>query len=182
MFLQIENEYNSFYPKSSAYLEFIRQAFVDNDLNCLYFTSDNYFSSGSEGSLPGLLQTANFKENPDSILTSLLNIQPDKPVMAMEYWTGWFTLWLEEEQGTNPSKRMSSSAEYRRYKLTHKSFPCVEFHDNLEILFDKYNGSVNFYVFHGGVNYGFTAGGSNDWSGEYPVAQADITSYGNEFL
>lgn len=54
----------------------------------------------------------------------------------------------------------------------------LEFHDNLEILFDKYNGSVNFYVFHGGVNYAFTAGGGTDWSGEYPVAKADITSYG----
>ncbi|XP_037045016.1 beta-galactosidase-1-like protein 2 isoform X2 [Bradysia coprophila] len=154
---QIENEYNSFLPKSTEYLEFIRQAFIDNGLDCLYFTSDNCFNSGCNGgTLPGLLQTANFKENADSILTDLLSVQPDKPVMAMEYWTGWFTTWLEEEQGTNPSK---------------------QFHDNLEILFDKYNGSVNFYVFHGGVNYGFTAGGGTDWSGEYPVAKADITSY-----
>lgn len=104
--LQIENEYNSFLPKSTEYLEFIRQAFIDNGLDCLYFTSDNCFNSGcGAGTLPGLLQTANFKENPDQILTDLLTVQPDKPVMAMEYWTGWFTTWSEEEQGTNPAKR-----------------------------------------------------------------------------
>ncbi|KAJ6640552.1 Beta-galactosidase-1-like protein 2 [Pseudolycoriella hygida] len=154
---QIENEYNSFAPKSPEYLEFIRQTFIDNGLDCLYFTSDNYFGpGGGGGTLPGLLQTANFKENPHSILSDLVSVQPDKPVMAMEYWTGWFTNWFEKEQGTNPAK---------------------QFRDNLEILFDNYNGSVNFYVFHGGVNYAFTAGGGTNRDGEYPIAVADITSY-----
>lgn len=91
-------------------MEFIRQAFIDNGLDCLYFTSDNYFGpGGGGGTLPGLLQTANFKEDPDEILSDLLSVQPDKPVMAMEYWTGWFTTWLEKEQGTNPAKRMLES-------------------------------------------------------------------------
>lgn len=88
-------------------MEFIRQTFIDNGLDCLHFTSDNYFGpGGGGGTLPGLLQTANFKEDPDKILTDLLSVQPDMPVMAMEYWTGWFTTWLEEEQGTNPAERM----------------------------------------------------------------------------
>lgn len=60
---------------------------------------------------------------------------------------------------------------------------CTEFHDNLEILFDKYNGSVNFYVFHGGVNYAFTAGGGTDWTdAQNPKATADITSYGKIYI
>lgn len=40
---------------------------------------------------------------------------------------------------------------------------------------------MNFYVFHGGVNYGFTAGGGTDRNGNYPIAVADITSYGKWF-
>lgn len=121
--LQIENEYNSFLPKSTEYLQFIRQAYIDNGLDCLYFTSDNCFRSGcGEGTLPGLLQTANFKEDPDSILTDLLTVQPDKPVMAMEYWTGWFTNWLEEEQGTNPAKRNTLFSSFNLFCLRSISF------------------------------------------------------------
>jgi len=42
------------------------------------------------GTLPGVLQTANFQSNPDGILSRLQEIQPDMPVMAMEFWSGWY--------------------------------------------------------------------------------------------
>ena len=75
-------------------MEVIRQGFLDNGLDCLHFTSDNRFSDGDGmgGTLPGLLQTANFKENPRQILDDLLAVQPTMPVMAMEFCKSYIFL------------------------------------------------------------------------------------------
>jgi hypothetical protein len=74
-------------------LQFIRQTFLDNGLDSLFFTSDNGFGGdGMGGTLPGVLQTANFQNNPDGLFNRLLEIQPDMPIMAMEFWSGWSLL------------------------------------------------------------------------------------------
>jgi len=76
------------------------------------------------------------------------------PVMAMEFWSGWFNHWFDDSQaGSDP-----------------ESFRSV-----LETILNKYNGSVNFYMFHGGTNFGFMAGANN--IGEPPYILSDITSY-----
>ncbi|XP_021953754.1 beta-galactosidase-1-like protein 2 [Folsomia candida] len=158
--VQIENEYNSFNPKSKEYLEFIRQSFLENGLESLFFTSDNSFGGdGMGGTLDGILQTANFQSNPDSILSRLLEVQPDKPLMAMEFWSGWFNHWFDDSKaGSDPQ----------------------QFQGVLETMFRTYNSSVNFYMFHGGTNFGFMAGANN--IGEPPYILSDITSYDYDAL
>ena len=104
---QIENEYASFSPGSKEYLQFIRDVFYENGLDCLHYTSDNSFGGdGQSGTLPGVLQTANFQVNPDSILSRLQEVQPDMPVMSMEYWSGWFDHWFDATHAiTDPQRK-----------------------------------------------------------------------------
>jgi len=74
--------------------------------------------------------------------------------MAMEFWSGWFNHWFDDTQaGSDPE----------------------QFRDVLQTILSTYNGSVNFYMFHGGTNFGFMAGANN--IGEPPYILSDITSY-----
>jgi beta-galactosidase len=69
--------------------------YLINGMNTsLLFTSDGSWNL-EKGSLPGLLKAANFQSNPEQNLNDLLSFQPDKPVMVMEFWAGWFDHWLE---------------------------------------------------------------------------------------
>lgn len=83
---------------SLEYLEFIYQLFVDHKFanETLLFTSDGAYN-GDRGTLPDrLLMTANFQGDVDGNFGKLKEMQPDKPVMAMEYWAGWYDLILEK--------------------------------------------------------------------------------------
>ena len=60
-------------------------------------------------------------------------------------------------------------------------FLSSDFTDILGSIF-AYNGSVNFYMFHGGTNFGFMAGANiAEANGQevFPYYAADVTSYGN---
>jgi hypothetical protein len=103
--------------------------------------------------LSDLLLTANFQTNPTGNLNDLLRFQPNKPVMVMEYWSGWFDHWFEQ----------------------HHTVPVEQFSDVLETIMKNFNGSVNFYMFHGGTNFGFMAGANSQTSA--PFYAADVTSY-----
>ena len=43
-----------------------------------------------------VLQTSNFKGNAEESLGMLELLQPDRPKMVMEFWTGWFDHWLAD--------------------------------------------------------------------------------------
>lgn len=77
--------------------------------------------------------------------------QPTGPMVNSEFYPGWLTHWQEDNQ-----RRSGSSV------------------DNVLDRMLSRGASVNFYMFFGGTNFGFTAG-ANDWGqGNY---MADITSY-----
>lgn len=40
-----------------------------------------------------VLQTANFKTGVTGELNRLKQLQPNMPLMVMEFWTGWFDHW-----------------------------------------------------------------------------------------
>ncbi|MDK2413718.1 beta-galactosidase, partial [Aphanizomenon sp. 202] len=73
----------------------------------------------------------------------LKEIQPDRPLMVMEFWTGWFDHWLAE---------------------VHVTWAPETFAENLEMILN-HNASVNMYMFIGGTNWGFMAGANtlNIW-------------------
>lgn len=150
--IQIENEYGNTKeenkPVDKEYLETLKNFFTECGLVELLFTSDTP-SNGFSGTIPGVLATANFQEEPEKELQLLKKFQPDKPLMVMEYWTGWFDHWTE--------KHHTRSAE--------------KFGDVLENILSM-GGSFNMYMFHGGTNWGFLNGGNiagkaSDNEGEY---------------
>ncbi|KAJ8940318.1 hypothetical protein NQ318_014392, partial [Aromia moschata] len=156
--VQIENEYGNTKdgdnPIDTAYLQKLKDILVENGMVELFFTSDTP-SNGFSGTLPGVLATANFQEEPVFELSLLKQFQPNKPLMVMEYWTGWFDHWAEKHH-TRTAQQFGKVLE--------------------EIL--NFNGSVNMYMFHGGSNWGFLNGANikglfTDNEGYQP----DISSY-----
>lgn len=132
--LQIENEYGSFSPRSKEYLQLVKDLFNAHGFDeSLHFTSDNGFGgSGLEGSLPGVLQTANFMGNPSNLFNRLKEVQPGMPYMAMEFWSGWFNHWHDDKQaGSKPT----------------------DFANTLREIFENWNGSVNFCKLKNTVTY-----------------------------
>ena len=53
----------------------------------------------------------------------------------------------------------------------------AEFRNNLRTILESYNGSVNFYMFHGGTNFGFL-NGANQFPLIFPYVRHHTASYG----
>ncbi|CAH1119265.1 unnamed protein product [Phaedon cochleariae] len=159
--VQVENEYGNTENRNgnppsipdSVYLEQLRQLMLTNNITELLFTSDTPTNHGSVGSLPTLFQTANFNTNPEGQFNKLKELQPNKPSMATEYWSGWFNHWSEKQ-----------------YVGDAQNFA------NIYETILRYPASVNLYMFHGGTNWGFL-NGANMNSVEQSSYQPDITSY-----
>ncbi|ANY66285.1 beta-galactosidase [Paenibacillus sp. BIHB 4019] len=154
--LQIENEYGS-YGNDASYLEYLRQAMVRRGMNVLLFTSDGPTDSMLQGgSVPGQLSSVNFGSGVKGAFSKLREYQADQPVMCMEYWIGWFDHWGEQHH-TRDAGDVASVFE--------------------EMLEEK--GSVNFYMFHGGTNFGFYNGANCQQKDQY---EPTITSYDYDSL
>lgn len=149
--VQVENEYGS-YGDDKEYLRAVEKAYRDNGIDCLLFTSDgacNWMLNG--GTLPDIVSVANFGSRPDKNFEALRAFKGDgEPNMCGEFWCGWFDHWYEDHHRRDPADVAA----------------------NTEDMF-KANASFNFYMFHGGTNFGFT-NGANHTDTEY---QPTITSY-----
>ncbi|CAB3986419.1 beta-galactosidase-1 2, partial [Paramuricea clavata] len=145
---QIENEYGN-YGDSSYYMKFLYDIFTLRGISELLFTSDG-LDGARKALLPSVLTTINFQSKPEWNLEGLQEIQPDRPLMVMEFWPGWFDHWGEKHKVMQPEKVVGIVRT---------------------IL--KSGASINFYMFHGGTNFGFMNGANHDESGYLPT----ITSY-----
>lgn len=148
--VQIENEYGSF-GNDKIYLEALRKLWLKNGITVPFYTSD--------GATPYMLEAGNIdgaaigldSGSDDKDFAEAKKRNPDVPAFSGETYPGWLTHWGEKWQrpDTNGLKKEVT------YLLDNKK-------------------SFNFYVIHGGTNFGFTAG-ANAFS---PTAyQPDITSY-----
>ncbi|HAN21216.1 MAG: hypothetical protein A2Y15_06750 [Clostridiales bacterium GWF2_36_10] len=147
--LQVENEYGS-YGNDKDYLKAVADIYRRNKMDVLLFTSDG----GTEfmytcGSIDGLLAASNFGSDPKQAFDVIKKYRPDQPLMCSEYWNGWFDHWYEEHH----TRSGENTAQV------------------LDEMFGM-GASVNFYMFHGGTNFGFTNGANH--FGKY---QSTITSY-----
>ena len=148
--VQVENEYGS-YGDDKEYLRKTREFFIENGIDCLLFTSDGTNPSMlGGGTLPELLAVANFGSAPKDKLAKLHAFKPNQPLMCGEFWCGWFNHWYEQNHEHKPEEISAMLDE-----------------------FFEIGGSFNFYMFHGGTNFGF-ANGANHMGGTY---QPTITSY-----
>ncbi len=151
--MQIENEYGS-YGNDKKYLEYLKTSMQSRGIDVLLFTSDGPEDAMLQGGMvDGVLETVNFGSRPAEAFAKLREYQSDKPLMCMEFWNGWFDHWGEQHHTRD-------EADVAKV-----------FQEMLEA-----NASVNFYMFHGGTNFGFYNGANN------PKYEPTITSYDYDVL
>ncbi|MGN0468959.1 MAG: beta-galactosidase family protein [Acutalibacteraceae bacterium] len=139
LMMQLDNEYGS-YGRDKKYLAYLRDLMRESGIDVPLFTSDGegkYHLSG--GSLKDEFKVVNFGGYPDECFRNLKEYQPDKPLMCGEMWCGWFDHFRE--------KHHHSANVYSKKTLT-------------KILnqFFENDANFNFYMFHGGTNFGYMAG------------------------
>jgi beta-galactosidase len=147
--MQIENEYGS-YGNDKAYLTHLKEGMIDRGIDVLLFTSDGPEDDMLQGgTLPGVLATVNFGSRANEAFAKLLEYQPEGPLMCMEFWNGWFDHWMKPHH----TRDAESVAETLREMM-------------------DAGASLNFYMFHGGTNFGF-------WNGAnyHEKYEPTITSY-----
>ncbi|KAF5275963.1 hypothetical protein FQA39_LY00759 [Lamprigera yunnana] len=156
---QVENEYGNqnqqwVFAPDKVYLEYLRELFLKNNITQLLVTSDPP-PHGDIGTLKDrFLMTANFANDPQWNFDRIKEHQPDKPKMAMEFWTGWFDHWAEDHH-------------YRDNG---------DFYNVLDGIL-RYPASVNFYMFHGGTTWGFLNGANLGSGSMNEDIMHDTTSY-----
>ncbi|MFC5401386.1 glycoside hydrolase family 35 protein [Cohnella soli] len=151
--MQIENEYGS-YGNDKKYLNYLKTSMQSRGMDVLLFTSDGPEDAMLQGGMvDGLLETVNFGSRPTEAFAKLREYQSDKPFMCMEFWNGWFDHWGEQHH----TRDAADVAQVLNEMLAA-------------------NASVNFYMFHGGTNFGFYNGANN------PEYAPTITSYDYDVL
>ena len=156
--MQVENEYGS-YGNDKKYLNRIREIMLENGVEVLLFTADGTNADMiAGGGIDGVYKTLNFGSRASSAFKSLRGIQDNAPKMCMEFWCGWFDHWGEKHHT-------------RGYQsILHE----------MESFFDQGAG-FNFYMFHGGTNFGFTAGANYDGRPCPTVTSYDYCAPLNEY-
>jgi beta-galactosidase len=148
--VQIENEYGSF-GKDHDYMNQIRHMIVDSGFNGAQLYTADGADEMPNGSFSDLPAAVNFGtgEAKDSF-AKVLQMRPNQPHMAGEYWDGWFDHWGGKHEARDSQQQIE---EYRW--IIQQGF------------------SISVYMFHGGTSFGFMSGANSDHEGYQP----DVTSY-----
>ncbi|MDE7261149.1 MAG: beta-galactosidase, partial [Oscillospiraceae bacterium] len=147
--MQLENEYGS-YGNDKDYLRQLRQLMLDGGIEVPLITSDGPdFDMLHGGTIEGVRPTCNFGSKAERQFGALRAFAGEGPLMCTEFWIGWFDHW---GYGVHMPGELEVSAKY------------------LDKLLEL--GNVNFYMFHGGTNFGFMNG-----SNYYEKLMPDVTSY-----
>ncbi|MGL5934122.1 MAG: beta-galactosidase, partial [Cetobacterium sp.] len=130
-------------------------ALIKRGVNVPLFTSDgptHWMLSG--GTLPHIWKTINFGSKTEESFELFKKYQSNMPKMVMEFWIGWFDHWGQE----HITRKGEEVAEEFKYMLEN-------------------NISVNFYMFHGGTNFGFMNGANY-----HDEQRCTVTSYDYDAL
>ncbi|MFS0613581.1 glycoside hydrolase family 35 protein [Lederbergia ruris] len=149
--MQVENEYGG-YGNDKQYMRAVANMMLEKGCVVPLVTSDGPWHDMLEnGSIQELaFPTVNCGSNLKGHFKKLKEFNNGTgPLMVMEFWIGWFDAWGDAEHHTRDEK---SAAQ--------------ELKDVLEV------GHVNFYMFHGGTNFGFMSGANY-----YEKLLPDTTSY-----
>ena len=149
LMLQIENEYGS-YGNDRNYIKRLKDIWMENGIDVPFFTGDGPTTYMLEaGTLPGC--AVGLDSGSDSSHFELAaKINPGVPVFSSETYPGWLTHWGEKWARADT----------------------IELLKEVKFLMDN-RKSFNFYVVHGGTNFGYTAGANSGGKGYEP----DVTSY-----
>jgi Beta-galactosidase len=157
--VQAENEFGSYVAQRKdiplevhkKYAAQIRQQLLDAGFNVPMFTSDgSWLFKG--GAIEGALPTANGEDNVEKLKQVVNEYHGGVgPYMVGEFYPGWLSHWAE------PFPRVSAESVVKQTK---------KYLDN--------GVSFNYYMVHGGTNFGFTSGAN--YSNATNI-QPDMTSY-----
>lgn len=131
--VQVENEYGSF-GSDHAYVRAVYDALTQAGFDLVIRYTDDGIPDLPNGSLPGV-PVAGSVGNPRSDCPALKAYRPGNPVMAGEWYPGWFDHWGEN----------------------HHEVPAEGSAADLAWMLES-GCSSSMYVFHGGTNFSFMNG------------------------
>ena len=157
--VQAENEFGSFVAQREdistedhkAYKQKIFDMLKDSGLDGPFFTSDGTWLFKG-GAIDGVLPTANGENNVANLKKAVNEYHNGEgPYMVAEFYPGWLDHWAE------PFNKISAEAIAKQTEV-----------------YLKNDVDFNFYMVHGGTNFGFTSGAN--YNDDHDI-QPDITSY-----
>lgn len=157
--VQAENEFGSYVSqrkdipleKHRSYNEKIKEQLLAYGIDVPLFTSDgSWLFKG--GSIKGVLPTANGENSIEKLKKAVNEYNNGKgPYMVAEFYPGWLSHWAE------PFPSVTTESVVKQTKI-----------------YLDAGVSFNFYMVHGGTNFGFTSGANY---GNETDIQPDLTSY-----
>ena len=157
--VQCENEFGSYVAQRKdipleehrVYNAKIKQQLADAGFNVPLFTSDgSWLFEG--GATPGALPTANGESDIENLKKVVNQYHDGKgPYMVAEFYPGWLSHWAEPFPQVGASGIARQTEKYLQNDV-----------------------SFNFYMVHGGTNFGFTSGAKYVKKRDI---QPDLTSY-----
>ncbi|TDH04625.1 hypothetical protein EPR50_G00134680 [Perca flavescens] len=124
------------------------QALESRGISELLLTSDNH-NTVKSGGVDGAIRSLKLQKLNQRDIQDLNAIQPNSPILVMDYWTGWYDVWGDLHHVLPPEDMVSTVREILRRGM-----------------------SVNLYMFHGGSSFGFMSGALAD-----PSYKALVPSY-----
>ena len=157
--VQAENEFGSYVSqrkdipleKHRSYNEKIKEQLLAYGIDVPLFTSDgSWLFKG--GSIKGVLPTANGENSIEKLKKAVNEYNNGKgPYMVAEFYPGWLSHWAEPFPSVTTESVVKQTKTYLDEGV-----------------------SFNFYMVHGGTNFGFTSGANY---GNETDIQPDLTSY-----
>lgn len=157
--VQAENEFGSYVAQRQdipleehkKYSTAIHGMLVEAGIDVPLFTSDgSWLFEG--GSINGALPTANGEDNIDKLKEVVNQYNNNQgPYMVAEFYPGWLDHWAEPFVKVGTDQVVQQTEKYLKNSV-----------------------SFNYYMVHGGTNFGFTSGAN--YTKEFDI-QPDITSY-----
>lgn len=157
--VQVENEFGSYVEqqknvdinKHQRYYRSVLQLIKDAGFDVPLFTSDGTWLF-KNGAIKDVLPTANGEGNVEQLKKQVdLYHNGVGPYMVAEYYPGWLDHWAEPFVKISTAEVVSQIETYLKDDV-----------------------SFNFYMIHGGTNFGFTSGAN--FTKEIPI-QPQLTSY-----
>ena len=157
--VQLENEFGSFAAQrpdipladDERYLQILKRDFIEAGFDIPFFTADGSWLF-RYGAISGVLPGANGETAIDQLKKSVNAFHGGKgPYLVTEFYPGWLDHWEEPFQRVTTEEVVNQLNVYLRAGV-----------------------SFNFYMAHGGTNFGFFSGAN--YSRKHPL-QPDITSY-----
>jgi beta-galactosidase len=157
--VQVENEFGSYVAQRKdipleehkKYSAAIHQMLLEAGIEVPLFTSDgSWLFEG--GSIKGALPTANGEDNIDKLKEVVNQYNNNQgPYMVAEFYPGWLDHWAEPFVKVSTDQVVQQTEKYLKNGI-----------------------SFNYYMVHGGTNFGFTSGAN--YNKDFDI-QPDITSY-----